>query len=586
MIHTHVHDVVIVGAGLAGTRAALELGKTSDVAVISKVFPSRSHSSTAQGGVAASINSNLSQGEDSWMTHMLDTVKGADYLGDQDAIEFMCREAPQTVYELEHMGVPFSRTPEGRISQRAFGGHSRPRVCHSADRTGHVMLAALYEQSVKDKIRYYAETQITDLILEEEDGQKVCKGVVGYNLWDSSVHVFHARAVMLAMGGVGRLYKFTSNAYENTGDGMGMAYRAGLPLMDMEFTQFHPTGLYPIGILITEGVRGEGGILRNSEGEAFMERYAPVFKDLAPRDLVSRAVYTEIKEGRGIGGKDYVHLQIDHIGAEAILSKIPEMRKFALTYTGVDVLKEPFPVKPTMHYIMGGIPTDYASSRVLADDRGNTVRGLYAGGEVACESVHGGNRLGANSLIDTVCFGKKTGIHMREYVGELGHSEINGDPGAALAARIESYVNPVAGSTTPSESKLLPADLRLKMQLNMDERVGVYREGEKLKEGLKIHHDLAKDYARVGITDQSRVFNMEMRDAFELENMLGFGEAVLTGAITREESRGAHTRVDFTERDDERFLHHSLIWKDEDGQVKRGTKPVTITRFQPQEREY
>ena len=579
MIHTHVHDVVIIGAGLAGTRAALELAGTADVAVISKVFPPRSHSSTAQGGVAASINSNQAKGEDDWRLHMFDTVKGSDYLGDQDAIEFMCREAPHTVYELEHMGVPFSRTADGRISQRPFGGHSRPRICHAADRTGHVMLATLYEASLAKQVHYYSEVFITDLLIEEEDGQKVCKGVVGYNIWDASVHVFQSKAVMLATGGAGRLYRFTSNAYENTGDGLGMVYRAGLPLMDMEFTQFHPTGLYPIGILITEGVRGEGGILRNSEGEAFMERYAPDFKDLAPRDVVSRAMYTEILEGRGVEGKDYLHMQIDHIGAAKILEKIPEMRKFALTYVGVDVTKDPFPVKPTMHYVMGGIPTDFATSRVLADGLGNTVAGLYAGGECACESVHGGNRLGANSLIDTVCFGKKTGVHMREYVQEIGQPEITGDPAEALQARMTRYLS--------GEGSVGVADLRLEMQLNMDERAGVYREGAKLREGLDRHRAIMARQGEIKVSDGSRAFNMELKDAFELENMLVFGEAVLGGAIYREESRGAHSRVDFPERDDARFLHHSLVRRDPDsGAPVVDTKPVTITRYQPKARSY
>jgi succinate dehydrogenase / fumarate reductase flavoprotein subunit len=578
MIQYHRHDVVIVGAGLAGTRAALELAPGTDVAVLTKVFPTRSHSTTAQGGVAAALNNNRTKGDDDWQQHFFDTVKGSDYLGDQDAIEFLCREAPVTVYELEHMGVPFSRFPDGSISQRPFGGHSRPRICHAADRTGHVMLHSMYEQSLKQRVRYYSELQVTDLILEEHDGRKVCKGVVGYNLWDSSVHVFQARAVLIATGGGGRLYKFTSNAYESSGDGYGMAYRAGLPLMDMEFTQFHPTGLYPIGILITEGVRGEGGILLNDKDEPFMERYAPEFKDLAPRDVTSRAILTEILEGRGIGGKDYVHLKISHIGREAILAKLPEMYKFAMTYVGVDITKDPFPVKPTMHYIMGGIPTDFATSAVLSDDQGHTVAGLYASGEAACESVHGGNRLGANSLIDTVCFGKKCGIHMREFLAHAPWRDVVDDPGPRLASRIEHYLN--------GSGELTVADLRLKMQLNMDARVGVYRTGDGLREGAAIHKQCQADLPRVAVKDTSRTFNLELKDAFELENLLGWGEAVLAGAQYREESRGAHSRVDFPNRDDSRFLHHSLITRVPGGEPRIGRKAVSITRFQPKERKY
>jgi succinate dehydrogenase / fumarate reductase flavoprotein subunit len=407
--------------------------------------------------------------------------------------------------------------------------------------------------------------------------------VVGYNLWDSSLHVFHARTVLLATGGAGRLYKFTSNAYENTADGIAMAWRAGLPLMDPEFTQFHPTGLYPIGILITEGVRGEGGILLNGKGEAFMGKYAPEFKDLAPRDLTSRAIYTEILEGRGVDGKDYVHLKIDHIGRQKILEKLPEMVKFAMTYVGVDITKEPFPVKPTMHYIMGGIPTDFATSRVLADAKGGLVQGLYASGECACESVHGGNRLGANSLIDTVCFGKKCGHHMLQAMADdHGHRDIVGDPIAPLVAKMEHY------RQGPTDAPpLTPADLRLRMQLNMDEKVGVYRTGPGLTEGQVNHRAVRADFARVKISDTARAFNLELKDAFELENLLDFGEAVLAGAIHREESRGAHSRVDFPERDDERFLHHTLVTRDPDGGAPSIEKrAVTITRHQPAARKY
>ena len=583
MIQTHIHDAVIVGAGLAGTRAALALSGKANVAVIAKIFPTRSHSSTAQGGVAAAINSNLAKGEDSWQTHFFDTVKGGDYLGDQDAQEYMCREAPTTVYELEHMGVPFSRTASGRISQRPFGGHSRPRICHSADRTGHVLLHTLWEQTLKAGVQYYPEMFISDLIIDDEGGQKVCKGVVGFNMWDSTIHVFQARTVLLATGGAGRLYKFTSNAYENTGDGPGMVWRAGLPVMDMEFSQFHPTGLYPIGILISEGVRGEGGILLNDKGEAFMARYAPEFKDLAPRDVTSRACYTEILEGRGIGGKDYLHLQISHIGRDKILEKIPEMYTFALTYCGVDVTKDPFPIKPTMHYVMGGIPTDFATSRVLADDKGGTVKGLYASGECACESVHGANRLGANSLIDTVVFGKKCGLHMLEAMADShGHADIKNDPVAPLEARMAAFKKGPANGTPTTA-----ADIRLRMQLNMDEKVGVYRTAQGLDEGRAVHEKLREEFGRVKVTDTSSAFNLELRDAFELDNLLSYGEAVLAGALYREESRGAHTRVDFPERDDARFLHHTLCTKNPDGgRPIVGKKSVSITRHQPAVRKY
>jgi succinate dehydrogenase / fumarate reductase flavoprotein subunit len=574
-IEFHYHDVIIVGAGLAGTRAAIEVAQIADVAVITKVFPTRSHSTTAQGGAAAALSNNKSQGEDSWELHMFDTVKGSDYLGDQNAIEYMCKEAPKSVIEIEHMGCPFSRTPEGKIAQRPFGGHSRPRACYSADRTGHVMLHTLYEHSIKQRVYYYSEFVVTELMIDND----VCRGVVAYDLRGGDVHVFSSKAVLLATGGGGRIYKITSNAHESTGDGFGLIYKSGLPLQDMEFPQFHPTGLYPLGILITEAVRGEGGMLLNSKGERFMEKYAPDFKDLAPRDIVSRAIYTEIQEGRGVGPKkDHVNLQIHHIGRDAILKKLPEIYKFSLTYVGVDCTKEPIPVMPTMHYYMGGIPTNHEDGRVIADEKGKTIAGLYAAGEAACESVHGANRLGCNSLIDTVVFGRKSGKHMFEYIQEIPKVEPKNEDGKKSLEIINKLLS--------SDGKERVSQLREEMQELMWNKCSVFRDEKTLREGLEGLKELKDRYRNISLTDKGSTFNIELKEAIELGNMLEYAEATVASALFRKESRGAHSRIDYPDRDDKNFLKHTLVFRVEGDMPKLTQREVSITRHQPEERRY
>ncbi len=575
-IEFHYHDVIIVGAGLAGTRAAIEVAPIADVAVISKVFPTRSHSTTAQGGAAAALSNNKSQGEDSWELHMFDTVKGSDYLGDQNAIEYMCKEAPTTIIEIEHMGCPFSRTPDGKIAQRPFGGHSRPRACYSADRTGHVMLHTLYEQSLKHGVYYYSEFMVTELLI---DNGEVCRGVVAYDLRRGDIHVFIAKAVLLATGGGGRIYKITSNAHESTGDGFALVYKAGLPLQDMEFPQFHPTGLYPIGILISEAVRGEGGILLNDKGERFMERYAPDFKDLAPRDIVSRAIYTEIQEGRGVGPKkDHVYLQIHHIGKDAIFKKLPEIYRAALTYVGVDCTKEPIPVMPTMHYCMGGIPTNYENGRVLADERGKTIAGLYAAGEAACESVHGANRLGCNSLIDTVVFGRKAGKHMFEYIQGVPKPEPKKEDGKRTLELVERIIS--------SDGREKVSRIREEMQELMWEKCSVFREEKTLRECLEKLKELQERYKNISLTDKGSTFNVELKEAIELGNMLEYAEATVASALFRKESRGAHSRIDYPDRDDKNFLKHTLVFRVEGDLPRLAQRDVSITKYQPEERRY
>jgi len=573
-IELHYHDVLIVGAGLAGTMAALKVAPIADVAVLTKVFPTRSHSTAAQGGMAAALNNNKSQGEDSWELHMFDTVKGSDYLGDQDAIETLTKDAIEIVYELEHMGTPFSRTPEGKIAQRPFGGHSRPRIAYAADRTGHSALHTLYEQSLREKVKYYPELFATKLILENN----TAKGVVAVELRTGIVHVFASKCVMLATGGAGRIYKITTNAHESTGDGLALTYREGLPLMDLEFTQFHPTGIYPLGILITEGVRGDGGFLVNSKGERFMEKYAPDMKDLAPRDVTSRAIYTEIQEGRGVGPKkDHVNLQIHHIGKEKILEKLPEIYKFAITYAGVDCTKEPIPVAPTMHYFMGGIPTN-SDSNVIKDENGTPVIGLYSAGEVACESVHGANRLGANSLIDTTVFGRKAGKHMYDFVQQADRPVVPKDIAESTIKMLEKILN---GSGKEKVSKI-----REDMQVLLWETTSVFRSEKLLKKGLQEIKALKERYGKVSISDKGKNFNMQLKDAIELGNMLDYSEIVLASADFRKESRGAHSRIDYPERDDAKFLKHTLTFKGKNGAPEMKQKDVVITRYQPQDRRY
>ena len=573
----HQYDVVIVGAGLSGLRAAIELGEDTRAAVLSKVFATRSHSGAAQGGIGAALGN---EEEDSWEWHMFDTVKGSDYLGDQDAIEIMAKDAPRTLYELEHMGVPFNRTPEGKIAQRAFGGHTRnfgeaavKRACYAADRTGRVILDTLWEKCLQRGIEFFDEFQLLDLIIK--DGR--CCGLVAYELATGEIHIFHSKAVLLATGGAGRIFKTTSNALASTGDGMAIAYSAGAPLEDMEFVQFHPTGIVKLGILISEAARGEGGILRNSEGERFMERYAPVIKDLAPRDMVSRCILDEIRAGRGINGKDYVHLDLTHLGEEVIGQKLVEIIEFAKTYGGVDAKKEPIPVQPTCHYMMGGIAAD-ADGHVVLDADGTVFEGLYAAGECACVSVHGANRLGCNSLLDILVFGRRSGKTLRKYIHSTGMPNISPDLEDQANAKLKELLNKEGSE---SYGPILES-----MRETMMDKVSVYRTEEGLTEALDHIRNLKERFQNIGIQDKGRVFNRELLDVIELGYMLDLAEAIILGALHREESRGAHYREDFPDRDDKKFLAHTMVKLDPDKGPVLFTKPVSITRFEPKERKY
>jgi succinate dehydrogenase / fumarate reductase flavoprotein subunit len=572
----HQHDVVIVGSGLAGLRAAIELDAETRVAVISKVFATRSHSGAAQGGIGAALGN---EEEDHWEWHMFDTVKGSDYLGDQDAIEAMTRDAPRTIFELEHLGVPFNRTAEGKIAQRAFGGHTRAngeapirRACFAADRTGRVILDTLWEQSLQRRIEFFNEYQVLSLMVEDER----CFGVVAYELATGRVHTFYSRAVMLATGGAGKIYKTTSNAFASTGDGQALAFAAGAPLEDMEFVQFHPTGIYKLGILISEAARGEGGVLRNDAGERFMERYAPVIKDLAARDMVSRCILEEIRAGRGIGGKDYVHLDLTHLGEEVIRTKLSEITGFARTYAGVDARKEPIPVHPTCHYMMGGIASD-VDGRVVCDAAGCALAGLYSAGECACVSVHGANRLGCNSLLDTLVFGRRAGKEMRRSIRAVADSRPRRDFARETADRIDGLMN--------GRGKEKMASLLTRMQSVMMEKVSVFRNQSGLNQALEEIKELQDRYRRMAVGDRGTCFNRELLDAVELGHLLTLAEVIAAGAIYRQESRGAHFREDFPKRDDENFLFHTMIRKGAAG-VELFRKPVVVTRFKPAERTY
>ena len=573
----HQYDVVIIGAGLAGLRAAIELGDDTKVAVISKVFATRSHSGAAQGGIGAALGN---EEDDNWEWHMFDTVKGSDYLGDQDAIEIMAKDAPRTIYELEHIGVPFNRTAEGKIAQRAFGGHTSnfgkaavKRACYAADRTGRVILDTLWEKSLQRGIKFFDEFHILSLIVQE--GR--CAGVVAYEMATGDIHVFHSKAVLLATGGAGKIFKTTSNALASTGDGMAIAYRAGAAIEDMEFVQFHPTGIYKLGILISEAARGEGAILRNSEGERFMERYAPVIKDLAPRDMVSRCILEEVRAGRGIDGKDYVHLDLTHLGEEVINNKLAEITGFARTYAGVDAQKELIPVQPTCHYMMGGIASD-PDGRVVLDNKGTVFEGLYAAGECACVSVHGANRLGCNSLLDTLVFGRRSGKEMRKYIHSTGMPAIPNNLEAKEGAKLAQLME------KPGDEKVGP--IMSEMQEVMMDKVSVFRTRESLTRAREVLQSLKNRYEQISVQNRGRCFNRELLDVLELENMLDLSETIILGALQREESRGAHFREDFPTRDDDKFLVHTLANYDKIQGPQLSTKPVTITRFQPQERKY
>lgn len=570
------HDIVIIGAGLAGLRAAVECVGKTDVAVVSKVFPTRSHSGTAQGGITASIGN---EEEDRWEWHLFDTVKGSDYLADQDAVEIMVRDAPRVIYELEHMGVPFSRTPEGKIAQRNFGGHTRDfgkkpvkRACYAADHTGRVVEDTLYDQCLRHQVNFYSEHYLLSLVF---DGSR-CSGVVTYDLATGNLRHLQAKAVLLATGGGGKVYKTTSNGFASTGDGFDAAFQSGIPLEDMEFVQFHPTGLYPLGILVSEAARGEGGILRNDLGEPFMERYAPTIKDLAARDVVSRAILTEIREGRGIGGKPYVHLDLTHLGEKKIQEKLWEISSFARIYLGVDPVHQPIPVQPTCHYIMGGIPTD-ADGRVLKDEKGTIVPGLYAAGECACVSIHGANRLGCNSLLDLLVFGRRSGIAMKEDIVPIDRHRLSDEPLRWAQERIAKFRD--------GKGKERADHLRQSMQSLMMEAGSVFRDEKGLEKGLEEIRALKDRYQEIFISDKGKIFNYELVETIELGNTLDMSEVILSSALHRQESRGAHFRTDFPKRDDQNFLKHTLTFRTEKG-LEIKYKPVKITQFQPQARVY
>jgi len=574
MVHTY--DAIIVGAGGAGLMAALEASKAANVAVLTKLYPSRSHTGTAQGGIGAALG-NVE--EDHWEWHVFDTIKGGDYLCDQDAVEIMCREAVEVVYDLEHMGLPFNRTPEGKIDQRPFGGHTREfgkgpvhRACFAADRTGHMILQTLYQQCVKQNVHFFNEYHVLDLLINQ--GQ-VC-GVVAYEIATGELHTFHAKAVFFATGGSGRMFKITSNAHSLTGDGMAVAYRRGVPLQDMEFFQFHPTGIYKMGILLTEGARGEGGILLNDKGERFMERYAPTMKDLAPRDMISRYIYMEIREGRGIGGKDYVYLDLRHLGKDVLDKKLPDITDFVKTYLGLDPVKDPIPVQPTAHYAMGGIPTNF-NAEVVVDEKKTVLPGFYAAGEVACVSIHGANRLGTNSLVDIVVFGRRGGRTMAEFVSNASLAPLPADPEAAAKAEIARLLASKGGDNV--------ASLRQTMQSEMMDKCGVFRTAGSLRSGQRALGSLQEHYRKVTVTDKGRRYNTEVLEAIELGNLLDLAQATVAGALAREESRGAHYREDFPKRNDAAWLKHTLAHKSDAG-IQLSYKPVVITKYQPQERKY
>ncbi|MBI1351099.1 MAG: succinate dehydrogenase flavoprotein subunit [Actinomycetales bacterium] len=584
-MQTHTYDVVIVGAGGAGMRAALESSKRARTAVLTKLYPTRSHTGAAQGGMCAAL-ANVE--EDNWEWHTFDTIKGGDYLVDQDAAEVMCKEAIDAVLDLEKMGLPFNRTPEGRIDQRRFGGHTRNhgeaavrRACYAADRTGHMILQTLYQNCIKQNVEFYNEFYVLDLLLTETDEGPVTAGVVSYELATGEIHVFRAKSVIFATGGFGKVWKTTSNAHTLTGDGMGVCYRRGIPLEDMEFYQFHPTGLAGLGVLLTEGARGEGGILRNASGERFMERYAPTIKDLAPRDMVSRSMVLEVREGRGAGpNKDYVYLDLTHLPKEQIEAKLPDITEFARTYLGVDPVTELVPVFPTAHYAMGGIPTDI-ETRVLRDNE-HVIPGLFAAGECACVSVHGANRLGTNSLLDINVFGRRAGIAAAEHAQQVGHVDLPEDAPGHTIALVEKLRSSTGGERV--------AALKREMQETMDLNAQVYRTEATLKQALGDVQELKRRYQSVAIQDKGVRYNTDLMEAIELGFLLDLAELVVVGALERKESRGGHAREDYPNRDDVNFMRHTMAYRHvgEDGQeaIQLDYKPVTVTRYQPMERKY
>jgi len=575
-MQVHTYDAIVVGAGGAGLMAALHASRQVKTAVISKLYPTRSHTGTAQGGIGAALG-NVE--EDHWEWHAFDTVKGSDYLADQDAVEVLAREAVENVIELEHMGLPFNRTPDGRIDQRRFGGHTRnfgeapvKRACYAADRTGHMIMQTLYQQCIKNNVTFYDEYFVLDLIVEDS----VCRGVVAVCIDTGELHVFHSKAVLFATGGCGKMWKITSNAHSLTGEGFAIPYRRGIPLEDMEFYQFHPTGMYRLGILLTEAIRGEGGVFRNNEGERFMERYAPTLKDLASRDVCSRAIYLEIRAGRGINGKDYVYLDATHLPKERIEKSLADIADFVRTYWGIDPAKDPMPVQPTAHYAMGGIPTDL-NAQVVVDERNTPLVGFYAAGECACVSVHGANRLGTNSLVDLVVFGRRGGRAMAEFCKQADLTPLPKEPEGWARAELERLRG--------SSGKERAADIRSALQQTMMDHVSVFRENAGLETALDTIKELQERYRHLHIDDRGRRFNTEVLEAFELGSLLDLAEVTTTAALARTESRGAHWREDFPKRDDVNWLKHSLAYR-KNGEIVLKYKPVTITQWQPKERVY
>jgi succinate dehydrogenase / fumarate reductase, flavoprotein subunit len=595
-MNTHQFEVVVVGAGGAGLMAGLYASKTAKTAVISKLYPTRSHTGAAQGGISAAFG-NSEEDRAEW--HTYDTVKGSDYLGDQDAIEFMCNEAPQAVLELEHYGLPFDRTPEGRISQRPFGGHTnnetgKPvrRACHAADRTGHMILQTLYQQCLKNDVNFYDEFQVIDLLM---DGDRAA-GVIAVELATGELHTFHAKSVIIATGGHGRVWEITSNAYAYSGDGAAITYRRGIPLEDMEFFQFHPTGIYKLGILITEGVRGEGGILLNGKGERFMTKYAPTVKDLASRDVISRAIYLEIREGNGINGSNYVYLDVRPevvnryaaldgrtmpdgspytVTAEELLKKLPDIIDFNRVYLGIDPMTQPMPIQPTAHYTMGGIPTNKFGE--VLNENGAPYPGLYAAGEAACVSVHGANRLGTNSLLDLIVFGKYAGLRAAEYAQQADFAPLPADPTEYTRQQFDALRN--------GDGKENLTDISNAMKKMMFDDVGVFRTEEGMQRAIDTLAELRERYKHVRVQDTGKIFNTDLLNAWELGNLLELAEVVAISALNRKESRGGHAREDFPKRDDQNWLKHTLAWKRGE-KVEIGYKPVVITKYQPKERVY